>query len=502
MQNFAIATGHELTTNAAAEVLRAGGSAVDAAIAAAFMSCIAEPVLASPLAGGFLMVAPANSDAQCLDFFVQTPKLKRSLADIDLRDIEVDFGPTQQTFYCGAGTIATPGMVPGLFEAHAQFGRIPMPELVSAAVTAARSGVAITTFQAEVLGYVEPIFRASADARALYTINENLLAEGDILTNSRMADTLEVMALEGPRFFQEGEVAHALLSLDGGQLQADDLKSYRPIGRKVLRIDRRGVELDLNPSPSLGGVQIALCLKALPNDPDDRTLAKCLHEIANIRVKHDVDHHPELGENILLDPTIVEALRKTLQQHQASTRGTTHISIIDQQGMGASLTLSNGEGCGVIVPGTGIMANNMLGEDDLVPDGPNSWTEDRRLASMMCPMALRSGGDLTMLGSGGSNRIRSALAQVAVELIDREADLDAAISAPRAHVEPDTPQVLDFEDLGSDERRAGFLADFPNANAWPKKTMFFGGVHAVRRHADGGFEAVGDARRSGFALTE
>jgi len=499
MGKFAVSTGHERTSEAAAEILRAGGTAVDAAIAAAFMACIAEPVLASPLAGGFLMVAPKAGKAEVLDAFVQTPKRKRG--DSDLQAIEVDFGETRQVFHCGAGTIATPGLVPGLFAAHARFGRIPMRELVRPAVMAAREGVLTTAFQAEVLGYVAPIFRTSTAAVELYTQGGKFLTEGEVLRNPEMADVLEVMALEGARFMQEGEVAQALLSLDGSHLQDADLRDFQPVWRKPLKMTRRGHSLEMNPSPSLGGVQIALALQALPDDPDDVLLARCLYEVARLRKARNLDHHPAAGADIMLNPALVADLRKTLTEHRAATRGTTHISVMDAQGMGVGLTLSNGEGCGLIVPGTGIMANNMLGEDDLVPDGPNSWHEDTRLASMMCPMTLRDDGALTILGSGGSNRIRAALAQVALGLIDRELSLQQAIDAPRMHVETGTERVLDFEDTGGAERHDTLLAVFENANAWPRQTMFFGGVHAVRRNAKGGFEAAGDARRSGAVLT-
>lgn len=498
MENFAVASGHTLTTETAAEVLRAGGTAVDAAIAGAFMACVVEPVLASPLAGGFLMVAPKNGSTQVLDAFIQTPKRKRT--DVDMREIEVDFGATTQTFHCGAGTIGTPGLVPGLFMAHAEFGRVPMAELLAPAIRTARQGAVVSGFQAEVLGYVSAIFKSSEPSRALYAPDGDLLTEGDNLKNPEMADVLEVLASEGPRFFQEGEVAQALLSLDGSHLTLNDLKSYRPIGRKPLRLQRRGVEVDLNPSPSLGGVQIALALQALSANADDRQLARCLYEVSKIRKATDLDHHPTDGTKILLNQAMVSSLRRTMEVHQAATRGTTHISVIDENGMGAAFTISNGEGCGLIVPGTGIMANNMLGEDDLVPDGPNSWTEDTRLASMMCPMALRDSGSLTMLGSGGSNRIRSALTQVTLRLIDGKEALAPAIMAARLHVD-NTEQILDFEDTGGEGRREKLLDEFPTATPWPRQTMYFGGVHAARLDQNG-FSAMGDARRSGAALTK
>ena len=148
MGNFAVASGHHLTTQTAAEVLRAGGTAVDAAIAGALVACVAEPVLASLLAGGFLMVSPSGKPVQVLDAFIQTPKRKRSLADVDIREVEVDFGQNTQKFHCGAGTIGTPGLVPGMFEAHSQFGRIPFSELAAPAIELAHNGCELTEFQA------------------------------------------------------------------------------------------------------------------------------------------------------------------------------------------------------------------------------------------------------------------------------------------------------------------------------------------------------------------
>lgn len=104
------------------------------------------------------------------------------------------------------------------------------------------------------------------------------------------------------------------------------------------------------------------------------------------------------------------------------------------------------------------------------------------------------------MGSGGSNRIRSALAQVALRLIDGEEALEPAVRAPRMHID-DTPHILDFEDTGTDAWRDAMLAEFPSANPWPKQSMYFGGVHAVRQTKNG-FEAAGDTRRSGAILTK
>jgi len=176
--------------------------------------------------------------------------------------------------------------------------------------------------------------------------------------------------------------------------------------------------------------------------------------------------------------------------------------VIDGTGMGAALTVSNGEGNGAIIPGTGIMPNNMLGEDDLVPDGWYSWTPDQRLSSMMTPMAVSwPDGAMAMLGSGGSNRIRTALAQFVVNLLDRRMNLSEAIEAPRLHVES-RPPAVDFElaDLAEEDREA-ILAAYPEARGWAERSMFYGGVHAVTRDGRGNLQAAGDSRRAGVAIT-
>ncbi|MFQ5623218.1 MAG: gamma-glutamyltransferase [Paracoccaceae bacterium] len=497
---FAVAAGHPRTAEAAAEVLREGGTAVDACIAAGFMSGVAEPVLSGLLGGGFLTVVPADGEPVCLDAFVQTPRRMRPETEIDRREVVVDFGATEQVFHAGAGTIATPGLVAGLFEAHGRFGRLPMPELAAQAVSAARQGMKVDDFQSHVLDLVSPIFTMHPSSKAIYATDDGLLKPGDLFSNPALADVMEVLSHEGPGFFEQGEIAGALLALEGSHLTAGDLAGYTAQWRVPLAMARQGFDIFLNPPPSLGGVQIALALTALPDNPRPAQVAKAFAAISRLRRQTHADTYPENAAGLLLDPELVAALRASLADRMQATRGTTHISVLDASGTGAALTLSNGEGCGLVLPGTGLMPNNMLGEEDLVPHGPQSWVPDRRLASMMCPMSLRSpGGGLTMMGSGGSNRIRSALTQVALRLIDAQEPLEDAITAPRMHYEHATEHGIDLEDFGDGETRAAILKDWPKAHVWSRSSMFFGGVHAVRK-TGGGYEAAGDPRRSGVGI--
>lgn len=508
MPDFAVAAGHRATAEAAAEVLRAGGTAVDAAIAAGLVSMVAEPALAGLLGGGFLMVREPGGAARLLDFFVETPIRRRPPDDLDFRAIEAEFGTATQEFHIGAGAIATPGVAPGLAEAHARHGRLPMPELARPAVLAAREGVPVTDYQSFICGIIRSILTATPEARALFCRDDALMPEGFLYRNRDLADVLEVMAHEGPRLVTEGEVASSLLALcdQGGHLTRADLAGYRPVWREPLRVERAGVRVSVNPPPALGGALALFSLALLESKPDAVALARAFEATTRARLEADLTSDPVAGAARLLAPERVARYRSELVGRPAAMRGTTHISVIDANGMGAALTLSNGEGCGLMVAGTGLMPNNMLGEADLVPGGWHTWAPGSRLASMMAPMAVDwPDGRFAMLGSGGSNRIRTALAQVLIGLIDRGERMAQAIEAPRLHVEPGpepgAPPAVEFEDLAGEAVRATLMAAFPQARAWPDRSMYFGGVHAARRRRTGDLEAAGDPRRAGVAIT-
>ena len=178
-------------------------------------------------------------------------------------------------------------------------------------------------------------------------------------------------------------------------------------------------------------------------------------------------------------------------------RGTTHISVADGFGNLAAVTLSNGEGCGHAWPGTGIHLNNMLGEEDLHPDGFDAWPTDTRIASMMAPSVLELGcGRQVAFGSGGSNRIRTALLQVASKLVDHGLSAAEAVEAARLHVERG---LVSIEPGFAEDAIAAAAAEGDRLNRWPDRNMFFGGVHAVERHPDGRVTGAGDPRRGGVA---
>ncbi|MBB4286672.1 gamma-glutamyltransferase [Roseospira goensis] len=504
----AVAAGHPETAAAAVEILEDGGSAFDAVVAALAASFVVEPALSSPGGGGFLLAHPAGADPLVLDFFAQTPgrAAPADRAALDFLPVDADFGATTQEFHVGRAAAAVPGMVPGLCAIHAALCRLPLARLLAPAVRLARAGVPVAPLQAHIIGVIAPILLLTPEARALFgdpADPRRPVPAGTGQAMPALADTLEALGREGERLFRDGPVGQAMVTLcaDGGLLTAADLARYRVLRHRPLDRRFRGARVLTNPPPSSGGALIAFGL-ALAEDgppPDPVRLAALMQATGAARdavgLAEGVD---EARVARLLDDPALRRWAATLDAPRArKAGGTTHVSVLDAAGNAAACTVSNGEGCGHIVPGAGFMLNNMLGEEDLNPGGFFRWRPDTRVSSMMAPtLAERPDGTLLALGSGGSNRIRTALLQVLCGVLAHDRPLAAAVQAPRLHMERGH---LDIEAGWDDATVAALAAAFADHRVWPDRSMFFGGVHAVARDPAGAFEAVGDARRGGAA---
>jgi gamma-glutamyltranspeptidase/glutathione hydrolase len=501
--NSVVAAGHELTARAAAEILEDGGNAFDAALAGTFMAFVAEAVFCAPGGGGFLMARRAESDKAALfDFFVETPLKRRPARDTSFYPINADFGPAKQEFHIGLGSSATPGAVPGLFAMHEALCSLPMKRLVEPAARAGRSGLPLTTFQAYLFTVIAPILTASPGVAAIFAPGGKLLEAGQTFRNEGLAETLEWLAEDGARLFVDGDVGKAIVGQSealGGHLRYDDLKSYRVALREPLYWKHAGATVALNPPPAASGALIAFGLAYLEaiaaggSEIDALTLKAAMDATNEARATH--------GEGLaarLADGVLAKELGAAMRHPQAY-RGTTHISVIDAAGNAAAISLSNGEGNGFIVGDFGFMLNNMLGEEDLASGRMDDWREGTRMSSMMAPtIMLAPDGTVTALGTGGSNRIRTAILQVAVNLLVHGMDLEQAVEAPRLHVERDGR--TSFEPGFADFVQAALL-ELEETHAWPERNLFFGGVHAARRSGQGGVEGAGDQRRQGVILT-
>jgi gamma-glutamyltranspeptidase / glutathione hydrolase len=509
-----IAAGHEQTVQAARRILEDGGNAFDAAVAAHLAACIAEPVLASLAGGGFMLARTSDGRDILYDFFVQTPIRKRK-GDVEFYPIMGNFGETEQEFHIGAGSAATPGTVKGLFAIHRELCTMPMEELARPAIEMGRNGVRMNHFQAFILQIIKPIYLATPGALAIFGSpgGDGLIKEGELFRQPELADSIEALALEGDDLFYRGELANKINGVcaeHGSHLSAEDLAGYEIIRRKPLDITYRGNHLLTNPAPSSGGILIALALKLLEEIPEN-VISKTagngdwLHLLAGIQEMTDrarIDDasgsqkgHPSAD---LLDSGLLEVYREQIRNNPRFSRGTTQISIIDRDGNMTALSASNGEGSGLVVPGTGIMLNNMLGEEDLNPGGFDSWTCNRRMTSMMAPSILLMPGNRSVaLGSGGSNRLRTAILQVILNLTDRGMSPAEAVNHPRIHYENG---MLSVEEGFSDDELDDLTGEYPVHKIWSGKNLFFGGVHIAGRSGNGFFGA-GDPRRGGVSVT-
>ncbi len=504
-----IAAGHPRVVQAAVDVLDADGNAFDAWVAATAASCVCEPVLASLGGGGYLLAAPAEGRPAVFDFFTHTPgRHPHSIDDLDFHAFDAQFGTETQEFHIGWATVAVPGQVAGMFEVHRQLGRMPIREVLQPAMAAAKEGVAVNDAQADIFQIVRTGFLSTEASRAVFGSASGpggILGTGEILRLPDFADVLDCLAAEGPDLFYRGEIAAAVLDAAGagGVLRRHDLESYRVDVRAPLSVRFEDAEVFVNSPPAAGGVLTALALGLLnglelgrlrqTGDLHAGLVASAIGRTVDAEALNDWEPGPEA-----VDPVLLARWRDEIRDLRFATRGTTHASIVDRFGNMASGTVSNGSGSGCIVPGTGIMMNNMLGEAELNPEGFHRWPLDSRMTSMMTPTFLRwSDGPRAVLGSGGSRRIPSAILQVVANLAAHKMGLDEAIEAPRLHV---TGRRLSVEFGFDPDDLVHTLRAWPDHRIWDERNVYFGGVHAVRISRNG-TEAFGDPRRGGTAWT-
>lgn len=530
----AIASGNKLTASAGLEMLKSGGNAFDAAVAAAFTSFIVEPTLTSLGGSGFLLAHTADRRNILFDFFSQTPLQKKDRSLLDFHDVEINFGDAKQTFHIGFGSVATPSNLAGLFCVHKILGRLHFQEVIEPAIHYAKNGFTLNSFQAYCHSLLKPILTKTREGKNIYAPQGNLLQSGDTCKMPpALADILAEVGKKGINFFYNGDLAQQV-STDmesGGYLTIDDFNHYSVQQRKPLQIDYRGYKILTNPLPSSGGILIAFALKMLEifnfqgiefgSKQHLEILARVM-QITNL-ARQEIYDSPRSREKIgtyFLNKANLDRYRSKLFDHkfpivnqvsQDNSIGsinkwgsTNHISVIDSEGNAASITTSNGEGSSYIVPNTGIMLNNMLGEADLNPLGFHQWECNKRISSMMSPtIVLKNGKPQIVLGSGGSNRIRTAILQVISNLVDFRQPLKDAVQNSRVHWEGNQ---FDLEpssntEINTNTISALRLPELTQTTLWKDKNMFFGGVNAVVDEGNGLFEGVGDMRRDGVAFS-
>jgi gamma-glutamyltranspeptidase / glutathione hydrolase len=455
-----IAAGHPATAEAGLEILLAGGSAVDAAVAASLASCVAETVMTGLLGGGHAIVYEAASGrVRNLDCFCAVPGLGAEQRRSELVWLEVPFGAELIHYAIGPGSCAVPGVPAGLGALWREYGLLPWTRLVEPALRLARDGVELPPAHAVVLEMLAPALTLDLGAR-IYSPGGRLLRPGERLEQPGLVNALESLAAEGSDGAYSGTIGRALLELAverGALLTADDLEAYEPLWTEPAELTRLGLRW-----LTRGGVS---------------------------RVPETLALLPDLGGRS--PPERLLALVAALGGAAGAEQHTTNLVAVDEAGNACVLTTSLGLGSGDYLPGLDLHLNSLLGETDLVVGGlPNPGG---RIPSMMAPtLVLDADGPALAGGAAGGTRLRTALITTAVGVLDEGLEPQEAAKRPRVH--PDGP-VVNAEPGADEDGLAALEAAGRTVRRWPEQHHYFGGVSLVARAG-----GAADPRRSGAAL--
>lgn len=447
----AIAGGSRQAVDAGAWALREGGTAIDAAVAAVLGAFVAEGPLTGPAGGGFCLVDRPGEEPVLLDGFFAVPAAARGAMD----EVVIDFADAStQVFHVGESSVAVPGLLPCLREAHARHGRLSWASLFTPALELAGRGIEASPAQAFLHEILRPILAREEGGRRVY-------GQPGFVDTTDLVPTLLLLRRAGPE-----AVAELLPDL------AEDLARYRVEERAPLDTGFAGARVLTAPTPSIGG----------------GVVARGLAELAGA-----AETAPGSVDEALL---LVAALSAgyTFPASGAKPTGTTHVSAIDGDGAVASLSSTLGSGSGVFRQG--FQLNNMLGELDVI--GAGEHAAGSRLPSMMTPtLALVGDRPRLALGSAGSVRLAGAILQVLVGVVRHGLAVTEAIDRPRLHVDAGTVHVEGgwvsgvVDTLGE----AGW-----DVVPWADRNLYFGGVSGVEVRPSGSPGAAGDPRRGGHGL--
>lgn len=512
MTDVALAGPNSYAVQAGGQVAALGGNAVDVVLGGMFAALVSEPGVASLGGGGFVTVAPPGATAVTVDGSVAMPGTGRPASAFGrgMTPLYLDYGGGTH-LDVGPGSVATPGTLVALETAHRRFGRVPWAEVVAPAAELARAGFRIgraagnyLTFSGQALFGRDPAARAAltgADGRALAT--------GDLMVLPELGDFLDLVIKEGAAALHGGDVARALVAemdAHAGLITAADLRDYRAVVRPALRTRIGGWEWATNPPPAVGGAtftaMLMLLLEGGPRSgrPDLADLIAVQAAVLAGRAQR-LDLAPDriaAAEQMIAEVTAAGTGRRS------GSASTVHLSAVDADGLACAMTASSGYGAGVTAPGTGVWLNNSLGERELNRRGPHALPPGERLISNMTPTVGRhQDGRLLAIGSPGADRIATAVLQVVLGLVAGDS-LSQAIDAPRVHVSLDQdgePAAVEFEsDLAGGAAAVTAASAGLPGREHEARAMFFGGVAATLREADGRLVAAADPRREGAVL--
>lgn len=490
MGTVAIAASSTAATDAADFVVRKGGGAVDAALAAAVVGMITEVGVAAPGAGAFLTVGSGEADPVVFDGYMAVPGLDGEPDHVNEILAEMAYGGGVSAMV-GPASVAVPGAWAAFTDAHDRFGRVGFDVILAPARAIAVAGFTLGQSSIHYLHYsAGPVFSHDPASFAALHPGGRLVNEDTVVHMEGLVESLDRLAAEGAGAFLHGELGRRIatdLRARGSRIGPTDFTAYETAIRSPLTMTLGQWELSTNPPPAVGGAGLLALLAQVGSGGDVAAYLDAQERLFAWRrgpLHHSTDRAGDISE--FLDG---------LPGDPISSPSTVHISSVDDTGLACALTLSAGYGSGVIPTGTGLYMNNGLGELELVGDR-DRLTPGDRLNSNMAPTVARStGGAILAIGSPGADRITTALASTLTSFIVDGSSLDDAVRAPRFHVAvgEDHSVVVKAEpgSLASGHGRRVDMFEEPH--------MYFGGVGAAFRDGSGRLAAVSDPRRAGSA---
>ena len=504
MRRVTTSASSPLSARAAAAVADAGGNAVDAAIAATIVAVTTEPGIVAPGAGAFFTIWPPGGDPVVIDGYLAMPGLAGSPVGGFGQRVFMEYGGGMETLV-GPASVAVPGLWAALGAASERYGEVAWPTLVAPAIAAVAEGFPLPGVSEAYLAYShEPIFDRDPESfDALHHPDGRRVADGDVVRIAGLAESLAVIAEEGPESFYTGTIGTALAELmasSGGHVSAADLARYEAVARSPITVELQEWTVATNPGPAIGGaVTAALLMLMDATGLDARTTAgsRRLAEVQRAVLRHRAAHLDVAADRSVA----VDRLLTAVADHRSflESPSTVNVSAVDNAGLACAITTSAGYGSGVMIPGTGLWLNNSLGEIELHPEGGlGALPAGERLPSNMAPtVARRRDGAVLAAGTPGASRITTSLSQVLYNFAVLGMSVREAVASPRLHVELFEGRPTIAFEPGVPVEAFGDMA----LRRFPDLSMYFGGVGVALWDPMAGLFAAADPRRSGAIST-
>lgn len=491
-----------MAADAACRVARAGGNAVDAAIAASLVQLVTEPGVVSLGAGAFIVIWRAGESPVTIDAAPEMPgrDSPQDRFGTNLVDVMLPYGGGSPTTV-GYGSVATPGALAGYDLAARRFGCTPWRQLVEPALGHVADGFPLSPASKQYIDTThDGIFGWNPGAMAsLQNDRGQIKQAGELIHIDGLAESLAAIAEHGADEFYRGEIARLIaadVEAGGGLLTLADLAAYQPRIVPALEVSMDSWRLATAPAPSVGGAVLAAMMLMMRKAEHERWSPGMVADL--VKVQSDAmrfrRQRLDVSEQLEDDAARLLELAEAGGPNALASPSTVHTSTVDAAGLACSITASAGYGSGVMPPGTGIWLNNSLGEVELNKRGFHALPIGARIPSNMAPTVGRNAdGSVLSVGSPGADRITTAILQTVLNFVYLKMPLDAAVNHPRLHVEwpaTDGYRVAYEPGIPVDQ------VDVPQ-RCFDGLDMFFGGVSAVHHGLPDHFDVAADIRRTG-----